>query len=217
MTDYLGHMLRVGLTGGIGSGKSAVAARLQELGAFVVDADQVARDVVEPGQPALAAIVARFSAEVLQPDGRLDRARLAQLVFADPRALADLNAIIHPRMDQRTQELITAAQRAGAQVLVHDLALLVELGRAGEYDLVIVVVAPLDTRLERLVRRGLAPADARARIAAQASDAARLAVADIVIDNGGPLAATHLAVDAAWEQIRSAGRARGVGDVRPPA
>lgn len=210
-------MLRVGLTGGIGSGKSTVASRLRELGAFLIDADVVAREVVEPGQPALALIAARFGAGVITASGRLDRAALAGLVFTDSDALADLNAIIHPRMAQRTRELFTVAHSSGVRVLVHDLALLVEMGRAGDYDLVVVVTAPLETRLARLADRGLARDDALARIAAQADDSQRLAVADIVIDNGGARGDTLASVDAAWQQLLAIARRREVGDVVPPA
>ena len=179
-------MLRVGLTGGIGSGKSTVAAELAALGARVVDADTVAREVVEPGTPALAAVVERFGPQVLTADGTLDRPALGRLVFGDPAALRDLEAITHPAIWRRTAELVAAAPADA--VVVHDMPLLVEKGMAGEYHLVVVVAASEEVRLRRLVdRRGMAEADARARIGAQADDAARRAAADVWLLNEGPV------------------------------
>ena len=176
-------MLSVGLTGGIGSGKSAVSALLGGLGAAVVDADLVAREVVAPGTPGLAAVVEAFGPEVLLPDGGLDRPALGQRVFGDDAARGRLNAIVHPLVGERTLELMARAE--GAPVLVHDVPLLLENGLAPAYHLVVVVDAPVDTRLERLALRGLPPDQARARMAAQATDAQRRAAADVLLDNGG--------------------------------
>lgn len=178
-------MLRIGLTGGIGSGKSAAGNVFAGLGAVVVDADRVAREVVEPGTPGLAALREQFGAGVLQPDGSLDRPALGALVFEDAAALARLNAIVHPLIGERTQQLVRAAERSGADLLVHDVPLLVENGLAPTYHLVAVVEASLEVRLARLAGRGLPEQQARSRIAAQADDAARQAVADVRLDNGG--------------------------------
>jgi len=193
--------MRVAVTGGIGSGKSAVAGRLAAHGAVVVDADRIAREVVEPGTPGLAAVVAEFGPGVLLPDGSLDRAGLAAIVFADPERRAALEAIVHPLVGQRSAELIAAAPADA--VVVYDVPLLTEraggaLGRASEFDAVVVVEAPLETRVARLVGRGLAEADARARIAAQATDEQRRAIADHVVVNDGDLAALDVAVDRLW-------------------
>ena len=196
-------MLRVGLTGGIGSGKSLVAELLRALGAVVVDADLVARDVVEPGTPALAEIAQRFGTGVIRPDGALDRPALAEIVFRDSHALADLNAITHPRIAERSAELIAAAPDGA--VVVYDMPLLVENGLAAAYDVVLVVDCPDDVRLQRLVRlRGMDPADARARMAAQASRQERLDVADFVVDNSGPPELTRAQVEALWPQLAEA-------------
>jgi dephospho-CoA kinase len=177
-------VLRVGLTGGIGSGKSTVSRRLAELGAVVIDSDALAREVVEPGTPGLAAIVAAFGAGVLAPDGRLDRSALSAIVFADEDALASLNRIVHPLVRERAGELAAAA--AADAVLVQDVPLLVESGMSDSFDMVMVVDAPEDERVARLVReRGMTEDDARARMAAQASREDRLAAADIVLDNSG--------------------------------
>ncbi|MBC7375450.1 MAG: dephospho-CoA kinase, partial [Frankiales bacterium] len=175
-------MRKVGLTGGIGSGKSAVSRLLATRGAVVVDADVVAREVVEPGSPGLQRLEQEFGPQVLQPDGSLDRQGLGRVVFADPQALARLNAITHPLIAVRTRELFTAAEAGGTAVLVHDGALLVESGLAAAYDEVVVVAATPMTQLDRLVRlRGMPEADARARINSQAVLADRLAVATHVI------------------------------------
>ncbi len=190
-------MLRVGLTGGIGSGKSTVAHELGALGAYVVDADAVAREVVEPGTPALAAVADRFGAAVLTADGSLDRPALGRLVFGDPSALRDLEAITHPAIWSRTAELVAAAP-AGA-VVVHDMPLIVEKQMAGEYHLVVVVGAGAEVRVRRLVeQRGMPEEDARARVAAQADDGARRDAADVWLDNEGPRAALELAVRRLW-------------------
>lgn len=179
-------MLTVGLTGGIGSGKSSVSRLLAGHGAVVLDADLVAREVVEPGTPGLARVVEEFGPEVLRPDGSLDRPALGARVFADPQALARLNAIVHPLIGQRTGELLEQARAAGAPVLVHDVALLVENGLAGMYDAVVVVAASPQTQLDRLVQlRGMDEQEARQRIAAQAPLADKLAVATHVVENDG--------------------------------
>lgn len=202
-------MVRVGLTGGIGSGKSAVAQLLRARGAVLVDGDQVAREIVEPGQPALAAIAERFGTAVLRRDGSLDRAALAAIVFADPGSLAALDAIMHPRIAGRSSELMRAAERAGAEVVVYDMPLLVEGGAAGQFDVVVVVQAPVEVRLRRLEARGLERADSLARMARQASDEQRLAVADLVLDNSGDRSALEAQVSAAWPRIVAAqGRRR---------
>ncbi|MEZ5116848.1 MAG: dephospho-CoA kinase [Candidatus Nanopelagicales bacterium] len=193
-------MLRVGLTGGIGSGKSEVARRLAELGAVVVDADAIAREIVEPGQPALAEIRAEFGDAVMAPDGSLDRAALAAVVFSDAERLAALNAITHPRIAQRSAALIAAAPADA--VVVYDMPLLVENGLTDGWDLVVVVDCPDEARVDRLVRdRGMDPDDARARIAAQATREQRLAAADVVLDNAGTRDALRAQVDALWARL----------------
>jgi dephospho-CoA kinase len=189
-------VLRIGLTGGIGAGKSAVAGLLAGHGAVVIDADTIAREVVEPGSPGFEAVVAEFGAGVCGADGRLDRAKLASIVFADEAARRRLNAIVHPLVAERTAELLAAV--APDAVVVHDVPLLVENGLAGHYDLVLVVEAPAAARLARLAERGMAPAEARARMAAQASDADRRAVADVLIRNDGSPDDLAARVDAVW-------------------
>lgn len=195
-------MRKVGLTGGIGSGKSAVSALLAGYGAVVVDADRIAREVVEPGTPGLDAVVAAFGPDVLQPDGTLDRGALGRQVFADPAALARLNAITHPLIAQRTAERFAEAERRGDPTVVHDVALLVENGLTAAYDAVVVVAADPGTQLDRLVRlRGMSPADARARIAAQAPLADKLAVATHVLRNDGSLAELIPQVEVLWRAL----------------
>jgi dephospho-CoA kinase len=196
--------VRIAVTGGIGSGKSSVSARLAELGAVVVDADRIARDVVEPGTPGLAAVVAEFGDAILTPAGELDRAALAAIVFADPTRRHALEAIVHPLVGARSAELLAGA--APDAVVVYDVPLLAEsVGtsreRTGEFDIVVVVEAPLETRVRRLVGRGLDEDDARARIAAQASDAQRRAIADHVLANDGDLTDLVVAVDALWANL----------------
>ncbi|MCU0300768.1 MAG: dephospho-CoA kinase [Candidatus Nanopelagicales bacterium] len=199
--------IRVGLTGGIGSGKSTVSRLLEARGAVVVDGDAIARRLVEPGEPALAEIVARFGPAVLHADGTLDRAALAAIVFPDPEALAALDAIMHPRIAARSAELLAGAEASGAPVVVYDMPLLVEQGQAGQFDVVLVVQAPQPVRLARLALRGVAAADAEERMRRQASDEQRAAVADIVLDNAGDEAALAAQVDAAWAGIVAAGGA----------
>ncbi|WP_447925417.1 dephospho-CoA kinase [Georgenia muralis] len=205
-------MLSVGLTGGIGSGKSTVAAELARLGAVVVDADRIAREVVAPGTPGLAAVAAEFGPGVLHPDGSLDRQALAARVFADPAALRRLGEITHPLVAAESRRRQKAAQ-AGA-VVVHDVPLIVENGLADRYDLVVVVGADEDTRTARLVAsRGMAEDDARARIRAQADDDARRAVADVWLDNSGTTEELLAAVGRLWRE-RLLPAAHGSG---PPA
>ncbi|GAA4552562.1 dephospho-CoA kinase [Amycolatopsis samaneae] len=190
-------MLRVGLTGGIGAGKSTVADRLAEHGAVLIDADRIAREVVEPGTDGLAEIASAFGLDVLSPDGSLDRAALAAKAFADEDSRKRLNAIVHPRVGVRTAELMAAA--APDAIVVHDIPLLVEGGLAAAYHLVVVVDAPVETRVRRLVSaRGMAEEDARARIRAQASDEQRRAAADVWLDNGGAADVVLAEVDTLW-------------------
>ncbi|MCI4061692.1 dephospho-CoA kinase [Micromonospora sp. R77] len=190
-------MLMVGLTGGIGSGKSAVSARLAALGAVVIDADRIAREVVAPGSEGLAEIVAAFSTRVLDADGALDRAALGAVVFGDESARRRLEAITHPRVRARTAELAAAAPADA--VVVNDVPLLVEVGLAPTYHLVVVVQTAVTTRLARLTRdRGMDRAEAERRIAAQADDARRQAAADVLLPNDGTLAELHAAVDELW-------------------
>ncbi|KQQ01602.1 MULTISPECIES: dephospho-CoA kinase [unclassified Rathayibacter] len=193
----------VALTGGIASGKSTVARRLAEHGAVVVDADVLAREVVEPGQPALRAIVERFGAAMLREDGSLDRAALGAVVFADSSARADLNAITHPAVGERSQRLFAEAAEADPHaVVVYDVPLLAEGRGAGEFDEVVVVHAPEAARIDRLVRlRGLSEPEARARVGAQATDEQRLALADVVLDSSGTLDETLARTDALWEHL----------------
>jgi dephospho-CoA kinase len=194
--NYCPVVLRIGLTGGIGSGKSTVSALLAERGAVVVDADKIAREVVAPGTPGLAQVVDAFGNAVLAPDGSLDRPALAAIVFSDPEARARLDGIVHPLVRARAGELAAAAPEGS--VVVNDVPLLVETGQAGSYDLVLVVEADPATRVERLVRRGLTADDARARIASQATDEQRRAVADVVLDNSGTQEQLAEQVDRFW-------------------
>ena len=194
-------MLRVGLTGGIGAGKSEVSARLAAQGAVVIDADAIAREVVEPGTEGLAEVVDAFGPEVLLPDGTLDRPRLGEIVFADPELRGKLNEIVHPRVGARMAEL---EREAGpASIVVHDVPLIAESGRTDAYDLVVVVDVPPRVQVDRLVRRrGMTREQAEARMAAQASREQRLAIADIVIDNSGSLAELDRQVGDLWSELR---------------
>jgi dephospho-CoA kinase len=193
-------MLKVGLTGGIGAGKSEVSRLLVERGAVLIDADRIAREVVAPGTPGLAAVVEAFGEDVLTADGGLDRPKLGSIVFADPDKLAVLNSIVHPLVGARSRELETAAPDDA--VVVHDVPLLAENGLAPLYDLVIVVDASPATQLDRLIRlRGMTEDDARARMAAQAPREKRLEVADIVIDNDVPLEQLKQRVRDVWEEL----------------
>ncbi|MEU1536369.1 dephospho-CoA kinase [Streptomyces fagopyri] len=200
-------MLKVGLTGGIGAGKSEVSRLLVEHGAVLVDADRIAREVVEPGTPGLAAVVEAFGTEVLAPDGGLDRPGLGSIVFTDPGKLAVLNSIVHPLVGARSRALESAAP-PGA-VVVHDVPLLAENALGGLYDLVIVVDAAPGTQLDRLVRlRGMTEEDARARMAAQATREQRLAIADVVIDNDVPLEQLERRVAEVWADLVRRAHAR---------
>jgi dephospho-CoA kinase len=201
-------VLRVGLTGGIGSGKSEVARRLVAHGAVLIDADLVAREVVEPGTPGLAAVVAEFGDDVLRSDGTLDRERLGSIVFADAARLAALNAIVHPLVGRRMQELNDAAPADA--IVVYDVPLLTENDLAGTYDAVVVVDAPVETQIARLVGvRAMTEEAARARIAAQATREQRRAVADYVIDNSGTLGELSAQVDALWTELTAKAALRG--------
>ncbi|MFF0966557.1 dephospho-CoA kinase [Streptomyces sp. NPDC003703] len=204
-------MLKVGLTGGIGAGKSEVSRLLVECGAVLIDADRIAREVVAPGTPGLAAVADAFGSEVLAADGSLDRPRLGAVVFADPERLAVLNAIVHPLVGARSRELEEAA--AEDAVVVHDVPLLTENGLAPLYDLVIVVDARPETQLDRLVRlRGMTEEDARARMAAQATREQRLEIADIVIDNDVPLERLRDRVREVWARLADRAHSAPAGD-----
>lgn len=196
-------MTLIGLTGGIASGKSTIGARLAALGAVRIDADQLARDAVAEGSPGLARVVERFGAGVLRPDGSLDRAALGETVFADPEALASLNGIVHPEVRRLAEARIAEARSADpAAVIVYEIPLLVETDRGGEWDLVVVADAPIEQRIARMVTlRGMSETDARRRVANQASDAERRAVADVVIDTSGSEADTLAQVDRLWERV----------------
>ncbi|WP_438304351.1 dephospho-CoA kinase [Streptomyces sp. HUAS TT11] len=201
-------MLKVGLTGGIGAGKSEVSRLLVECGAVLIDADRIAREVVARGTPGLAAIADTFGAGVLAPDGSLDRPKLGSVVFADPEKLATLNAIVHPLVGARSRELEAAAPEDA--VVVHDVPLLAENALAPLYDVVVVVDASPATQLDRLVRlRGMTEEDARARMAAQATRDKRLEIADIVIDNDVDLPRLERSVRDVWvDLVRRARRSQ---------
>ncbi|WPU11231.1 dephospho-CoA kinase [Pseudarthrobacter oxydans] len=191
-------MLKIGLTGGIASGKSVVALRLKERGAVLVDADALAREVVEPGSEGLDSVVAEFGRDVLGPDGRLDRPRLGDLVFGDPARLAVLNGIVHPLVRSRAAAIVEAA--AGDAVVVQDIPLLVETGQGSDFHLVVVVDAPDDVRLQRMLEhRGMTREAALSRMAAQATREERLAAADVVLDNSGSVQHLLDQVDRLWE------------------
>jgi dephospho-CoA kinase len=194
-------VLRVGLTGGIGSGKSEVSRRLAAQGAVIIDADAIAREVVAPGTDGLAEVVEAFGKEILQADGELDRPRLGDIVFADPELRGKLNAIVHPRVGARMAELERGA--GPAAIVVHDVPLIAENGLAGGYDVVVVVDVPPRIQVERLIRyRGMTREQAQARMAAQASREQRLAIAGIVIDNSGSLAELDRQVGDLWAELR---------------
>lgn len=189
----------VGLTGGIGAGKSAVAERLAELGAVVIDSDALAREVVSAGSEGLADVVAAFGPDVLRSDGALDRPALGRIVFADPAARARLERIVHPRVRARSAEIVASADPDA--VVVNDVPLLVESGLQGAYEMVIVVETPESVRVARLAAdRGMTESDVRARIAAQATDEQRRAVADVVIVNDGSRDELTDQVDAVWRE-----------------
>jgi dephospho-CoA kinase len=198
------RVLRAGLTGGIGSGKSEVSRRLAVRGAVIIDADVAARAVVAPGTPGLARVAEAFGSGVLGPGGALDRERLGAIVFRDPASRATLNAIVHPLVGEwmRTAERAAVDAARGDLIVVHDVPLLVENSRAGDFDLVIVVDVPPELQVERLVsQRGMTPDQARARLAAQATREQRLAMADLVIDNSGSLADLDRRVTEVWADL----------------
>jgi dephospho-CoA kinase len=203
----------IGLTGGIASGKSTVARRLVEHGAVHIDADELARRVVEPGKPALAAIVEAFGPGVLRHDGTLDRQKLGELVFGDDEARARLNAIVHPAVRELSGRLIQKAEQEDADaVIVYDVPLLVEASVDHPFDLVVVTNAPRRTQVRRLVEdRGFDPIQAEARVDAQVDNTQRLAIADVVIDTDGSIAHTMSQTDALWHQIVEARAGRSVG------
>lgn len=199
-------MYLIGLTGGIASGKTVVARRLAEHGAIHIDADELARLVVEPGEPALAEIEREFGSEIIGSDGRLDRAALAAIIFVDPERRATLNAVTHPAVKRRAAQLIAEATAANPDaVVVYDVPLLVEAGVDSEhaFDLVVVVNASTETRIRRLVElRGLTREEAVHRLNSQVSDTERLAIADVVIDSNGELASTLQQADRLWDRVR---------------
>ena len=195
-------MLVVGLTGNIGSGKSTVARLLEARGISVIDADVLAREAVAPGTPALAAIVARFGAQVLAADGTLDRAALRQIVFADPAERAALDAIVHPAVNARRRTLLNRQRERGTKVVVCDIPLLFEAGLDGSMDTIVLVDAPRDIRLDRIMRdRGLTRADAVAMIDSQLPSEGKRARSAYVIDNDGTLEELATRFDATWRAI----------------
>lgn len=198
-----GPMKKVGLTGGIGSGKSTVARMLGGAGFAVVDADQVARDIMTPGSPVLEEVAAAFGADLIGDDGALDRGELARRAFATTEDTQRLNAITHPAIRTESERRFAAAEEAGEQAVIYDMPLLVDLGLNQDMDLTVVVDVDKEERIRRLVdKRGLDEADARARMAQQIDDATRLAAADVVIDNNGPLDALEPQVAALIKKIK---------------
>lgn len=194
-------MLRVGLTGGIGAGKSAVSSRLAARGAIVIDSDLLAREVVAKGTDGLAEVVAAFGAEVLTADGEMDRPAVGRIVFGDAEARHRLEAVIHPRVRARAAEIEAAAPDDA--IVVHDIPLLVETGQADRFDVVLVVDVPAAVQLERLTRqRGMAESEAQQRIASQATREQRLSVADLVVENAGTLAELDSRLDEVWTTLR---------------
>ncbi|MEW1974344.1 dephospho-CoA kinase [Microbacterium profundi] len=193
----------IALTGGIASGKSTIARRLEAHGAVVVDADQIVRDVQAPGTPVLAEIAAAFGDDVIDASGALDRAALGSRVFSDPDALARLNSIVHPAVRRESQRRFEAAFAEDPEALVvYDVPLLVEARVDDPWDTIIVAHAPAAVRLQRLIElRGMQPQEAQNRIDAQVPDEKRLAIADVVIDTAGSLAQTEQQVDALWQRL----------------
>jgi dephospho-CoA kinase len=193
-------VIRIGLTGGIGSGKSTVATMLAERGAVIIDADRISRELVEPGGEALAALVTEFGPRILQENGSLSRGELAALAFSEPEATARLNAIMHPLIREESARRLREAPQAPA--VVYDMPLLVETGQQDLVDLVVVADVPEEVQLDRAIRlRGLDPVDVRRRMEVQASREVRLAAADVVIDNSGDLAQTQAQVSRLWDEI----------------
>lgn len=196
-------MKLIGLTGGIGSGKSTVAQLLVEQGWALVDADRIARDIVEPGQPALAELAEAFGQDILRADGSLDRGLLASRAFVSREKTDLLNSITHPRIQEETQAQFDAARRAGEEFVVYDMPLLVDNGLHKDMDATIVVDVDVEERVRRLVEfRGLQEDDARRRIAAQVPDDVRRAAADVIIDNNGPREALDAQVAEAVEELK---------------
>jgi dephospho-CoA kinase len=194
-------VIRVGLTGGIGAGKSEVSRRLAVQGAIIIDADAIAREVVAPGTPGLDQVIAAFGPHLLRADGTLDRERLGEIVFADPAKLERLNAIVHPLVGKRMAELETSADPDA--IVVHDVPLIAENGLASAYDVVVVVDTSPLSQLDRLVKvRGMSKEQAQARMAAQATREQRLAIADFVVDNSGSLAELDRQVGDLWAELR---------------
>ena len=198
-------MLNVGLTGGIGAGKSEVTRRFAALGAHIIDADAIAREVVEPGTPGLDAVIAEFGPEVRAADGSLDRDAVAAKVFSDDDARARLNAIVHPLIGERVFALLAEFEAADpGGILVNDVPLIAEAGVAERYEVIVVVDAPVEVQLDRLVRlRGMSREAAQARIDVQASRADRLALADYVIENNGDLDGLQARVDEVWAELKA--------------
>jgi dephospho-CoA kinase len=193
-------MLRLGLTGGIGAGKSTVAALLADHGAVIIDADAIAREIVQPGTPALVELVDAFGVGILRDDGSLNRGELARLAFADSDAAARLNGIMHPAIRAESERRIADAAARGASVVVYDMPLLVETGQQDVVDVVVVVDVPEEMQVERAVTlRGLDEDDVRRRMQVQASREQRRAAADVVIDNSGDREATARQVEALWQ------------------
>ena len=196
-------VMLIGLTGGIGAGKSTVAQLFEERGVPIVDADAIARDVVKPGQPALAELVEHFGESILGADGELNRGKLAEVAFADAESHEALNAIMHPAISAETAKRIDAL-RGDHPVIVHDVPLLVEAGLAGNYDLTVLVDTPAELRLQRLTElRGMDPEDAKKRIAAQATDEQRRAVCDVALDNSGDIGHLRAQFEQMWERFIS--------------
>lgn len=202
-------MQLIGLTGGIASGKSTIAKRLAELGAVHIDADQLSREVVEPGTPGLEAIAERFGNDVIAEDGSLDRAALGAVIFADRAAREHLNAIVHPAVRELGQKRIVAARDADADaIIVYDVPLLVESRNPYSFDRIVVASASRETRLGRLIdARGMDPDEAARRIDAQATEDERLAIADVVIDTDGTLEHTLAQADTLWQSLTTERRA----------
>jgi dephospho-CoA kinase len=208
-------MLRVGLTGGIGAGKSEVSRRLARHGAVILDADVIAREVVAPGTPGLAQVVAAFGEGVLRPGGSLDRERLGEIVFADPASREKLNAIVHPLVRERMRQLEEAA--GDAAIVVQDIPLLAENGLAGLFDVVVVVDVPPQVQVERLTGRGMSRPQAEARMRAQATREQRLAIATLVVDNSGTLADLDRRAGELWAELRRRAAAPGSARAARPA
>lgn len=198
-----GRMKKVGLTGGIGSGKSTVARMLANAGFPVVDADQIAREIMEPGSPVLERVAEEFGADILDDEGVLDRSELARRAFASKEATERLNAIAHPAIRAESERRFAAAEKAGETAVIYDMPLLVDLGLHAGMNLTVVVDVDVEERVRRLVeKRGLDEADARARVGQQIDDATRLKAADVVIDNNGSLDALEPQVAALVERIK---------------